>query len=47
MAVRTEPGRGAARVLWDTLRGALEKSTDVDEGVAAYREGRPPEFTDQ
>ena len=31
--------------LSDTLRHALEWSHDVDEGMAAHREGRPPRFT--
>jgi hypothetical protein len=34
-----------ARALSDTLRHALERSRDVDEGMAAHREGRPPRFT--
>jgi enoyl-CoA hydratase/carnithine racemase len=41
---RTE-GFAAARMLSDTLRHALEWSRDVDEGLAAHREGRPPRFT--
>ena len=36
---------GEARALSDTLRHALEWSQDVDEGMAAHREGRPPRFT--
>lgn len=42
---RKEPGFRAARELSDALRRALEWSHDVDEGLAAAREGRPPEFT--
>ncbi|HEU5194081.1 MAG TPA: enoyl-CoA hydratase/isomerase family protein [Methylomirabilota bacterium] len=38
-------GFGEARTLADTLRHALEWSQDVDEGMAAHREGRPPRFT--
>jgi enoyl-CoA hydratase len=38
-------GFAAARSLSDTLRHALEWSHDVDEGMAAHREGRPPRFT--
>jgi enoyl-CoA hydratase len=38
-------GFAAARTLSDTLRYALEWSRDVDEGMAAHREGRPPRFT--
>lgn len=34
-----------ARALSDTLRAALEWSHDVDEGMAAHREGRAPRFT--
>lgn len=43
--MRTEPGFRAARELSDALRHALEWSHDVDEGIAAVREGRPPDFT--
>ncbi len=42
---RKEPGQRAARDLSDALRRALEWSHDVDEGLAAAREGRPPKFT--
>jgi enoyl-CoA hydratase/carnithine racemase len=42
--VRTLAGFGEARTLSDTLRHALEWSHDVDEGMAAHREGRPPKF---
>jgi enoyl-CoA hydratase/carnithine racemase len=38
-------GFGEARTLSDTLRHALEWSGDVDEGMAAHREGRAPRFT--
>jgi len=41
---RREPGFRAARELSDTLRHALEWSQDVDEGLAAAQEGRPPKF---
>lgn len=44
MRVREEPGFRAARELSDALRSALEWSRDVDEGMAAHREGRPPRF---
>lgn len=35
----------AARALSDELRRALEYSADVDEGIAAHRDGRTPRFT--
>jgi len=38
-------GFTAARALSDALRHALEWSHDVDEGMAAHREGRAPRFT--
>src|SRR5262249_11411020 len=38
-------GFAAARALSDALRHALEWSHDVDEGMAAHREGRRPHFT--
>lgn len=38
-------GFGEARSLSDALRYALEESRDVDEGMAAHREGRAPRFT--
>jgi enoyl-CoA hydratase/carnithine racemase len=38
-------GFGEARALSDTLRHALEWSHDVDEGMSAHRQGRPPRFT--
>jgi len=43
--VRDEPGRRAARELSDALRAALEWSQDVEEGMAAHREGRVAKFT--
>jgi hypothetical protein len=43
--VRTAGGSAAARALSDALRYALEFSSDVDEGMAAHREGRAPRFT--
>ena len=45
MSVRGADGFAAARALSDALRYALEWSRDVDEGMAAHREGRPPRFT--
>ena len=45
MNVRGAAGFTAARALADALRQALEWSRDVDEGMAAHREGRPPRFT--
>jgi enoyl-CoA hydratase/carnithine racemase len=45
MSVRHTAGFGAARALSDALRHALEWSADVDEGMAAHRDGRPPRFT--
>jgi enoyl-CoA hydratase/carnithine racemase len=42
--VRALAGFGEARALSDSLRHALEWSHDVDEGMAAHREGRPPRF---
>jgi len=45
MNTRRAAGFAAARALSDTLRHALEWSRDVDEGMAAHREGRPPRFT--
>lgn len=45
MNMRDLSGFAAARTLSDTLRYALEWSHDVDEGMAAHREGRPPRFT--
>ena len=45
MNVRQTGGVAAARAMSDALRHALEWSQDVDEGMAAHREGRPPRFT--
>ena len=45
MSVRRAEGFAAARMLSDRLRHQLEWSRDVDEGMAAHREGRPPHFT--
>lgn len=45
MRSRLEPGLEAARELSDALRHELEWSHDVDEGIAAHREGRKPCFT--
>jgi enoyl-CoA hydratase len=45
MRVRLEPGFKAARDVSDELRRALEFSADVDESIAAHREGRTPRFT--
>ena len=42
--VRNAAGFAAARALADALRQALELSQDVDEGMAAHREQRPPRF---
>jgi enoyl-CoA hydratase/carnithine racemase len=42
---RKESGFRAARELSDALRAALERTHDVDEGIAAVREGRRPHFT--
>ena len=42
---RMESGFRAARELSDALRSALEWTHDVDEGIAAVREGRKPHFT--
>jgi len=43
--MRESSGFAAARRLSDELREALEWTDDVDEGIAAVREGRPPRFT--
>jgi hypothetical protein len=40
-----ESGFRAARDLSDALRAALERTHDVDEGIAAARDGRKPRFT--
>jgi enoyl-CoA hydratase/carnithine racemase len=45
MNVHDAAGFVAARALSDALRHALEWSADVDEGIAAHREGRAPRFT--
>jgi enoyl-CoA hydratase len=44
--IATRLGQGApeASALSDALRYALEWSEDVDEGMAAHREGRAPKF---
>jgi enoyl-CoA hydratase/carnithine racemase len=42
---RLTAGFTEARSLSDALRHALEWSRDVDEGMAAHREGRAPRFT--
>ena len=42
---RMESGFRAARELSDALRAALERTHDVDEGIAAARDGRKPRFT--
>jgi enoyl-CoA hydratase len=42
---RLDPGFAASRELADALRHHLEWSSDVAEGLAAHREGRPPKFT--
>jgi enoyl-CoA hydratase len=45
MRARREPGLKAARELSDALRRALEFSADIEEGIAAHRDGRTPHFT--
>jgi len=45
MGARLDPGLTAARELSDALRYAIEWSDDVDEGIAAQRDGRVPRFT--
>lgn len=42
---RLAPGLREARELSDELRAKLEWSRDVDEAIAAHREGRKPRFT--
>jgi enoyl-CoA hydratase/carnithine racemase len=42
---REAAGFAAARRLSDRLRAELEWTSDVDEGIAAVREGRKPQFT--
>jgi enoyl-CoA hydratase/carnithine racemase len=41
---RMASGFRAARDLSDEMRAALEWTHDVDEGIAAVRDGRPPHF---
>jgi enoyl-CoA hydratase len=41
---RQAAGFRAARDLSDEMRAALEWTQDVDEGIAAVREGRKPRF---
>ena len=43
--MRETSGFAAARKLSDELRTALEWTNDVDEGIAAVRESRKPQFT--
>ena len=45
IGARQASGFAGARALSDALRHALEWSHDVDEGMAAHRDGRPPRFT--
>ena len=45
LRTRRAPGFAAARILSDDLRTLLEWSDDVDEGMAAHREGRKPNFS--
>jgi enoyl-CoA hydratase/carnithine racemase len=42
---RLAPGLAEARQMSDALRAKLEWSHDVDEAIAAHREGRKPRFT--
>lgn len=42
---RLGPGLAEARRMSDALRAKLEWSHDVDEAIAAHREGRSPRFT--
>ncbi|MGQ0525573.1 MAG: enoyl-CoA hydratase/isomerase family protein [Betaproteobacteria bacterium] len=42
---RLAPGLAEARRMSDALRARLEWSHDVDEAIAAHREGRKPRFT--
>lgn len=42
---RLAPGLREARQLSDEMRAKLEWSHDVDEAIAAHREGRKPHFT--
>lgn len=45
MATRLDPGLAAAQDLSDALRYSIEWSEDVDEAIAAHKQGRPPRFT--
>jgi enoyl-CoA hydratase len=45
MRATAERGQAAGHDLADALRHALEWSADVDEGIAAHKEGRAPKFT--
>lgn len=45
MATRLDPGLAAAREVSDALRYSIEWSDDVNEAIAAHREGRAPRFT--
>ena len=45
LRTRRAPGFDEARILSDDLRTLLEWSDDVDEGMAAHREGRKPNFS--
>lgn len=42
---RLAPGLAEARRMSDALRAKLEWSHDVDEAIAAHRDGRKPRFT--
>jgi 1,4-dihydroxy-2-naphthoyl-CoA synthase len=42
---RLAPGLREARWISDELRSRLEWSHDVDEAIAAHKEGRKPRFT--
>ncbi len=44
VGIRQDAGFREARELSDALRSALEWSADVDEGIAAHRDGRTPRF---
>lgn len=45
LRVREEPGLAAASELSDALRHEIEWSEDVQEALAAHREGRSPQYT--
>ena len=45
VTARQTPGFTEARLLSDALRAQLEYSHDVDEALAAAREGRAPRYT--